>query len=60
MKTSKGEIAPHKYTKSTIPRHDSHSVWWVVCLMSSGVLNLALFKLPRVARASRLAVDVGL
>lgn len=62
----KKEIAEDEYTKSTIPRHESHSVQWVVCLISSGVLapsrchNLALFKVPGVPRAGRLATDIRL
>lgn len=49
---TKKEIASDERTKSTIPRHESHSMQWVVCVISSGVLspshchNLALFKLP--------------
>lgn len=46
---NKKEIVPVEHPKITIPRHESHSAHWEVCLISSGVLysshchNLASF-----------------
>lgn len=60
---NKRETAADEYTKSTIPRHESHRMRWVVCLISSGVLSLshchslALFKLPGVPRAGWLWIS---